>query len=73
MDEKLGVDLEWTVGGAFEVDTTQVGQVVVFVPAFCYDGGRILVASVGTSHLMVTFFGLLLGRLMVLQNMLFTH
>lgn len=24
-DEKLGVGLEWTVGGAFEVDTTQVG------------------------------------------------
>lgn len=23
-DEKLGVDLEWTVGGAFEVGTTQV-------------------------------------------------
>lgn len=24
-DERQGVDLEWTVGGAFEVDTTQVG------------------------------------------------
>jgi len=24
-DEQQGVDLEWTVGGAFEVDTTQVG------------------------------------------------
>lgn len=25
-DENRGVDLEWTVGGAFQVDTTQVGS-----------------------------------------------
>lgn len=28
MDEKNGVDVEWTVGGSFEVDATQVGQPV---------------------------------------------
>ncbi len=31
-DEQQGVDLEWTVGGAFEVDMTQVGGML-----YCFD------------------------------------
>ena len=30
-DEKRGVDLEWTVGGAFQVDSTQVMVVMVMM------------------------------------------